>query len=50
MKYLLLIYMDENAMDQAERDQCYGDSTQLCHDLAEKGQFLGFKVGHKLPE
>lgn len=41
MKYMLLIYMHENAMNQAEREQCFGDSTQLCHDLAAKGQFLG---------
>ena len=41
MKYMLLIYMEENAMNQAEREQCFADSTQLCHDLASKGQFLG---------
>ena len=46
MKYLLLVYMNENAMNQAEREQCYGDSTQLCHDLAEKGQFLGANPLH----
>ena len=41
MKYLLLIYMGENAMSEAEREQCYKDSTQLCHDLSAKGQYLG---------
>jgi hypothetical protein len=41
MKYLLLIYMDEKAMNQAEREQCYHDSTQLAHDLHAGGQFLG---------
>jgi len=41
MKYMLLIYMAEDAMNPAEREQCYVDSTQLCHDLAAKGQFLG---------
>jgi hypothetical protein len=46
MKYMLLIYMNENAMDQAEREQCYADSTQLCHDLATKGQFLGANPLH----
>src|SRR6476660_394080 len=40
MKYMLLIYMGEDAMNQAEREQCYHDSTQLCHDLQAKGQFL----------
>jgi hypothetical protein len=40
MKYLLLIYMDEKAMNPAEREQCYKDSTQLAHDLNQAGQFL----------
>ena len=40
MKYLLLIYMNENAMSQPEREQCYKDSTQLAHDLAANGQYL----------
>lgn len=40
MKYMLLIYLGENAMTEAEREQCYADSTQLCHDLQSKGQFL----------
>jgi hypothetical protein len=40
MKYMLLIYMHEQAMTPAEREQCYGESTQLCHDLAAKGQFV----------
>ena len=41
MKYMLLIYMNEGAMNQAEREQCFGDSTKLCHDLAAKGKFIG---------
>src|SRR5437667_450011 len=40
MKYLLLIYMSENAMNETERDQCYKDSTQLAHDLHAAGQYL----------
>ena len=40
MKYMLLIYMGENAMTQSEREHCYEESTQLCHDLKAKGQFL----------
>lgn len=46
MKYMLLIYMDEQAMDQTEREQCYVESTQLCHDLAAKGQFVGANPLH----
>src|SRR5262245_45581800 len=40
MKYMLLIYMAEDAMNPQEREQCYSDSTQLCHDLQSKGQFV----------
>lgn len=40
MKYLLLIYMSENAMNESEREQCYKDSTQLAHDLKANGQCL----------
>ena len=40
MKYLLLVYMTENAINESEREQCYKDSTQLCHDLKAAGQFI----------
>jgi hypothetical protein len=40
MKYLLLIYMSENAMTQPEREQCYADSTKLTWDLKNKGQYI----------
>jgi hypothetical protein len=46
MKYMLLIYMEEGAMDQAEREKCYVDSTQLCRDLASQGRFLGANPLH----
>src|SRR5580658_167852 len=40
MKYMLLIYMEEQALDQAEREECYVESTRLAHDLKSSGQFL----------
>ena len=40
MKYMLLIYMAENALNNTEREDCYRESTQLCHDLQSNGQFL----------
>ena len=40
MKYLLLIYMNENAMSPSEREQCYKDSTELANDLHQAGAFL----------
>lgn len=40
MKYMLLIYGDENALNEPEREQCYKDSTQLAHQLNAAGQFV----------
>jgi hypothetical protein len=40
MKYLLLIYMAEDAMNADERQQCVADATRLTHDLYAKGQYL----------
>ena len=36
MKYILLIYMDEQAMSEPEREQCYKDSTHLSYDLCAR--------------
>jgi hypothetical protein len=41
MKYMLLIYLDENAITQAQRDQCYKDSAAYASKLHETGHFLG---------
>jgi hypothetical protein len=41
MKYMLLIYSDESGWTQAEREHCFEESTQLTHDLHQRGQFLG---------
>src|SRR5260370_40146362 len=41
MKYMMLIYMDEQAMDEAERAGCYEESTQFTHQLKAQGQDLG---------
>ena len=41
MKFLLLIYMTEDAMTDAERESCYVESAQLAQDLHARGQFLG---------
>jgi hypothetical protein len=40
MKYLLLIYADEGAWTDSEREQCYEESTNLAHQLKANGQFL----------
>lgn len=46
MKYMLLIYMDEQAMNEQQRQDCYVESTQLCHDLESSGKFLGANPLH----
>ena len=46
MKYMLLIYMGENAMTDAERQSCYQESTQLAHDLKSNGQYISANPLH----
>lgn len=41
MKYMLLIYADEQAWTEPERERCYDESAQLCHTLKANGQYLG---------
>src|SRR5438067_13833785 len=41
MKYMMLVYMDEQAMTDEEREHCYVESAQLTQDLNTKGQYLG---------
>lgn len=40
MKYMLLIYGDELALDEPKREACYKESTQLTHELNAAGKFL----------
>ena len=40
MRYMLLIYLDEQALDDAERERCYRESAQLAHQLDAAGQYL----------
>lgn len=40
MRYMLLVYLDENAMNETEREQCYCESVQLTQDLHSSGQYL----------
>lgn len=40
MKYMLLIYLEEQAMSETEREHCYQESAQLAQQLHAKGQFL----------
>jgi len=40
VRYMLLIYLDEQALSESEREQCYRDSTQLAHQLDVAGQYV----------
>lgn len=40
MKYMLLVYLDENALSETERQVCYRDSAQLAQDLSSSGQYI----------
>jgi hypothetical protein len=40
MRYMLLVYLDEQALNETEREECYVESTQLTHDLNASGNFL----------
>ena len=40
MKYMMLVYLDENALSETEREHCYVESVQLTQDLNAKGKYL----------
>jgi hypothetical protein len=40
MKYMLLIYTDEQAWTDDERQHCYAESTELTHELNDRGQYI----------
>jgi hypothetical protein len=40
MKYMMLVYLDEQAMTDAEREHCYVESAQLAQDLNSSGRYL----------
>ena len=46
MKYMLLIYHDQQALSESERQDCYKESMELAHELNSKGQYLGANPLH----
>ncbi len=40
MRYMLLIYQNEQALDEMERAACYKESTELAHQLRAAGQYV----------
>jgi hypothetical protein len=48
MKYILLIYREEQALSETEREECYAESIQLAHDLKSRGQYLSADPLHPI--
>lgn len=46
MKYMMLVYSAEGAITEEQRADCLAKSTQLCHELASQGRFLGASPLH----
>jgi hypothetical protein len=46
MQYMLLMYFDEHALSETERQACYVDSTQLAHEIKSSGQYLAANPLH----
>lgn len=40
MKYMLLVYLNENVLSQSERQQCYLDSAKFARDLHTSGNYI----------
>jgi hypothetical protein len=41
MKYMLLIYLDEDGLSETDRATCYEESAQFAVQLSKSGQYLG---------
>jgi hypothetical protein len=40
MKYMLLVYLDEQVMTEDEREHCYVESAEFAQNLNSSGQYL----------
>lgn len=48
MKYMLLIYSDETAWTEREREAYFSESIELTQQLQERGQYLGASPLHSV--
>ena len=46
MKYMMLVYLDEQALSKEEYERCYLESAQLTQDLNASGQYLAASPLH----
>ena len=40
MKYMLLVYLDEQSLSTTERDECYVKSALFAHEIKSSGNYL----------
>jgi hypothetical protein len=40
MRYMLLIYLDEQSVSEPDREHCYEESMQFAHQLNSNGKYL----------
>ncbi|MEW6129284.1 MAG: YciI family protein [Acidobacteriota bacterium] len=48
MKYVLLIYLEETALNESGREACYVKSASLAQELHSRGQFLATAPLHSV--
>ncbi|HEV3118271.1 MAG TPA: YciI family protein [Gemmataceae bacterium] len=48
MKYMLLVYLNEQAMSETERQECYEESAQLARDLHARRQYVDASPLHPI--
>jgi hypothetical protein len=48
MKYMLMVYIDEQVMTDDERQDCYVESTKLTHDLNVSGNYISAAPLHSV--
>ncbi|HEY7303884.1 MAG TPA: YciI family protein [Bryobacteraceae bacterium] len=48
MRYMLLIYLDEQVLNEREREECYEESAQLARDLDARGNYLAAAPLHSV--
>lgn len=48
MKYMLLIYQDEQVLSREEYEQCYKDSATLTQELNSKGKYIAANPLHSV--
>jgi hypothetical protein len=46
MQYMLLIYHDEQALSETDREECYTESLQLAHELNQSGRYVAASPLH----